>query len=145
MDQHKLLNTKYTKGISYLAIFGGLLGVFQIIWSMVETKQYSHLSYYLIMGLNYFGFEGGKKLLKKELVGLKLLAIFFGFQIIAVTAPPYYFNFIYGIGLNIDFKISEYFIRINFYALVLFILILELFWEYKCLTKDSSVIAPDSN
>jgi hypothetical protein len=140
MNQQKLFKAKYLKTLSWLAIGGALLGVVQIVWSMVITKQFEHVSYYIIMGINYLGFKGGKKLLRKEYAGLKLLAIFFGLQVVAVTTPYLHLNFIYGISLNLHLKIQQYAFSINFYALVLFLLSLELIWEQKQL----SIIASSS-
>jgi hypothetical protein len=140
--QGKLNKTNYFKIISWLAIAGGLMGLVSLAILVGNAKQNEIAGFYYVFVLNCVGCVGGIKLLKKELLGLQLLTIFFGLQTLAIVSPYFYINLISGISVNLHLKIHEYAFTVNFYALVFFVLSLELIWEHKKLPHTSIANVP---
>ncbi len=126
MRRRKLIHTKYNKLVAWLAISGALLGFVSLTSLVVSTQQNEYMVLCIVFILNCVGIVGGVKLLKNELFGLELLMVFFGFQAVGINSPNFNFNLISGISLNLHFKIHEFVVAINFFALIFFILSVEL-------------------
>ena len=138
MSQKELPELKYFKILFWLAIVGSVLAFINIIWSMIVNDQFQNLDYYGVLVFNLLGLGGGVLLCRRELFGLKLVAFYFGFQIVSLNSTVFHFNFIHGISRGVAFQFSDYIVKFNYYALVFFILAFQLTWEHRHLNDASS-------
>ena len=138
MSQKELPELKYFKILFWLAIVGSVLAFINITWSMIVNDQFHNLDYYGVLVFNFLGLGGGVLLYRREFFGLKLVAFYFGLQILSLSSSLFHFNFIHGISLAITFRFSGYTVKFNYYALVLFVLAIQLMWEHRHLNDASS-------
>ncbi len=129
MESRKIKESKYIKGIAWFSLVHAVITHAELFF-----RQWSEV----IFVLASMGLIGAIFLIKREYWGLIILAVYYFPQMVVIFAQDFYINFAVGIKIQFFLHLPEVKLGINFVAIVIFVLCLELMWANRNSATDEA-------
>ena len=130
---------KLTKTVSWLAISGSGLSAIGIIWFLLSDQLGFSLSSFFVLWVTFLGVYGGMILLKGDVGGGKLLALFFLMQVPSYHSEAFFYTVQTSIAFVIKWgEVPGLVYGINFYALIMLVICIFLVRSERALTSQGS-------
>ena len=129
-----MINNKFQKIVSWVVILCSCVGIYVFVVQSMSQVQNNLNNNLTILALSIVGIIAGVLALKGNKIGMQLIIVFWGIQIVQIMSPSFMFAFHTGVTFYLHYTTANFIIALNIFALTMF------FMSLHALNKNKKAI-----